>query len=372
MSKLKNNAIAPVQGITYQNLVALRKCFELLDNQTLYIEIYGDVTVEDESQTEVKHEQGYLNNLSHSFWKTISNWLDYNDSEFDSYTEFVLLTTQKLSSETLFRDFNKKNLSEKMSVLEVIYNEFIKSDNKGEKTKGFLTAVMSVANRDKLKSILDKFSLITDSPSYTDMYNTLCQTHASSLPEGKGRSYIEALIGYITNQIARFDGRIDYEGFTEQKRLLTQQFMSSTFVFPATHTSYVPTEKERSEALELAFVRKIHDIEYYEEVGVEAIEHFYRQRKTVSEEMRGYETRDYKSYEDSLESIYKSTYRMSLLEVKKETQIKDSKKLYNKVLSSPVPQFQNYNDTPVFFRNGYLHELINENDNMLWKLEVDD
>lgn len=39
MSKLKNNAIASVQGITYQNLVALEKCLELTEDQTLYIEI---------------------------------------------------------------------------------------------------------------------------------------------------------------------------------------------------------------------------------------------------------------------------------------------------------------------------------------------
>lgn len=108
MSKIKNNAIASVQGITYQNLVALEKCFELLEDQTLYIEIYGDVTVEEEFQTEVKHEQGYLSNLSHSFWKTLSNWLDDDDSRFSLYKELVLLTTQKLSTDTLFKNFNEK------------------------------------------------------------------------------------------------------------------------------------------------------------------------------------------------------------------------------------------------------------------------
>jgi len=92
MSKLKNNAIASVQGITYQNLVALEKCLELTEDQTLYIEIWGDVTIEDDSQVEVKHEKGSLNNLSQSFWKTVSNWLD-ND-KFKSYSELILLTTQ--------------------------------------------------------------------------------------------------------------------------------------------------------------------------------------------------------------------------------------------------------------------------------------
>lgn len=372
MSKIKNNAIASVQGITYQNLVALEKCFELLEDQTLYIEIYGDVTVEEEFQTEVKHEQGYLSDLSHSFWKTISNWLDDNDSRFSLYKELVLLTTQKLSSDTLFKNLNEKDFDSKLVVLNKIYSDYLsKKSTKSEKTLNYLENVMDLSKRDKLKVLLDKFVLVTEASSYTEIYEKLCQTYASFLPQGKERSCVEALIGYVYNEIAQSNGKINYEGFTEKKRTLNEQLMSSTFTFPAVYVNYKPSREEEAKALEMPLVKKIHDIDYYDDVGLEAIQHFYRQRKTVSEEMQGYESRDYDVYEDDLKNFHKSEYRLCSLDSNESTQIKDSKKFYNKVLASPATQFKNYIDTPRFFRNGYLHELINDDENMVWKLKVD-
>lgn len=373
MSKIKNNAIASVQGITYQNLVALEKCFELLESQTLYIEIYGDVTVEKEIQTEVKHEQGYLSNLSHSFWKTISNWLDEDgSSRFLSYKELVLLTTQKLSADTLFKDFNEKNFESKLIVLNEIYIDYLsKEGTKSEKTLKYLQNVMDPSKRGKLKILLDKFILVTEAPSYKEIYERLCQTYTSFLSQGKEQSCVEALIGYVHNEIAQSNGKINYESFTDKKRTLNEQLMSSTFTFPAIYVNYKPSKEEELKALEMPLVKKIHDIDYYEDVGLEAIQHLYRQRKTVSEEMQGYESRDYDIYEDDLKNFHQSEYRLCSLDSNESTQIKDSKKFYNRVLASPATQFKNYIDTPIFFRNGYLHELINEDENMVWKLKVD-
>ncbi|MGB2784001.1 MULTISPECIES: hypothetical protein [Psychrobacter] len=370
MSKLKNNAIASVQGITYQNLVALEKCLELTEDQTLYIEIWGDVTIEDDSQVEVKHEKGSLNNLSQSFWKTVSNWLD-ND-KFKSYSELILLTTQKLNENSLFKGFNEKCVESKIKVLEKIQNDYSTQTVKSDTTLGYLTTVMSASKRDNLRIVLEKFSLITEAPSYTEIHERLCQTHASFLSDGKDKSYIKVLTGYVHNQIAQSNGEIKYEEFTEEKRRISQQLISKVLSFPATYVSYQPSEEEEAKALELPFVKKIYDIEYDDEISIEAIEHFYRQRKTVSEEMQGYENRDYRSYEDNLRNQHKAEYRLSSLDTKIETQIKDSKRFYLKFLATPASPFQNYNDTPVFFRNGYLHELINENDDMIWKLKVDD
>lgn len=370
MTKQKNNAISSVQGITYQNLVALEKCFELLEGQTLYIEIFGDVTVENDSQTEVKHEKGYLDKLSHSFWKTVSNWID--DSKFQTYSKLVLLTTQELKEDSLFKGFNEKTSELKLTVFEVIYNGFLKQKKQSKKTLEYLNNVMSADNRDKLESILDRMILVTEAPSYTDIYKRICQTHASFLPNGKEENYVNSLIGYIHNQIDQSNGEVTYKNFTNKKRKLSGQLMATRLSFPATYVDYEPSEKEKEEALNQPFISKIRDIDYYDSVGNLAVQHFYRQRKTISEEMSGYEPRDYKSYEDNLRNLHQSKYLECLIDLTEDNEVKESKRFYHKVINSSVEPFQNYNDTPLFFRNGYLHELINENDDMVWKLKVDD
>ena len=54
IEKIKNNASVSIKALIYQFYIALDKCFDLLQGQSLYIETYGDVTISGESQSEVK------------------------------------------------------------------------------------------------------------------------------------------------------------------------------------------------------------------------------------------------------------------------------------------------------------------------------
>ena len=56
--KLVHDATKTITPIFYQCYIALEKCFDLMENESVYIETYGDVTVVSEnesSQTEVKN-----------------------------------------------------------------------------------------------------------------------------------------------------------------------------------------------------------------------------------------------------------------------------------------------------------------------------
>ncbi len=48
----------------------------------------------------------------------------------------------------------------------------------------------------------------------------------------------------------------------------------------------------------------------------------------------------------------------------------ESQNFYDNVTGSPVPTFTNFNNTPIFFRNGMLHNMADDEKNDIkWKLK---
>ena len=63
----------------FQFLVALERCFEMQEGQSVYIERFGDVSViggEEAMQIESKYYKRDLFDLDENVWNTISNWID--------------------------------------------------------------------------------------------------------------------------------------------------------------------------------------------------------------------------------------------------------------------------------------------------------
>lgn len=115
-NSLKHDSTKTFKPIIYQFLVALEKCFEMQDDESVWIEKYGDVTNSNGEQIEVKDYQKDLTDLDHNVWKTMKNWLD---GGFDTtyYHSLILLTTQTISSKSKFVDWNNKNKDEKLKIL---------------------------------------------------------------------------------------------------------------------------------------------------------------------------------------------------------------------------------------------------------------
>ena len=125
-SKIANNSSDTIIPIIYQFYIALEKCFDLLENESIYIETYGDITVMSgakSSQIEVKDYEKDLTDLSHNIWKTLKNWL--NDPNVLSYKSLILLTTQDLGATTVFKEWNNKDRNEKLLTLKGINTSFL-------------------------------------------------------------------------------------------------------------------------------------------------------------------------------------------------------------------------------------------------------
>ena len=122
MKKLKFDSTSPFKGILFQFHVALEKCFEMEECQSVYIETYGDVSLlgnlSNSKQIEAKFYKKSLTNLDKNVWNTIYNWMN-TDFPIDKFSSFVLFTTQKIGKDAAWADWNNKSLKEREEVLNV-------------------------------------------------------------------------------------------------------------------------------------------------------------------------------------------------------------------------------------------------------------
>ena len=93
------------------------------EGQSIYIETYGDVSVLgslfDSKQIESKFYKKALTDSDKNVWKSIYNWMR-EDFPLDMFSSLVLLTTQKVSIDSAWLNWNSKTTTERMDVLRSI------------------------------------------------------------------------------------------------------------------------------------------------------------------------------------------------------------------------------------------------------------
>lgn len=378
--KLIHDATKTITPIFYQCYIALEKCFDLMENESVYIETYGDITVVREnksSQTEVKDYEKDLTNLDHNIWKTLKNWL--NDPSSTNYKDLILLTTQDLGTKTAFKDWNSKNENEKLQILQNINTSFLQQETKARDTQALLTFVLDDSKNKKLLDILGKFIISSSNENDEKLYNKLIQAKTPGVPSDKKNDYINLLMGYIVSPpITSQNWKITYQSFQAKINSLIEEFNSKTVIFPATYRSTIATKEEEKQHLEYTFVKKIDEINH-KEVKSDAISDFIYTRKTILEELTKYQvsTQHYTNYEKEIHDTYKSKYSTASLESDNSNITKKSKIFYNEVTGTDAPNFRNFHDTPKRFRNGLLHQMADDDSDenqrkIIWKLKVNE
>jgi hypothetical protein len=378
--KLAHDATKTIKPIFYQCYVALEKCFDLLENESIYIEKYGDVTVISEngsSQTEVKDYEKDLTDLSHNIWNTLKNWL--NDQNIPSYKNLILLTTQDLGTTTAFKEWNNKDKNEKLLVLKAINTSFLKQAKKAKDTEELLLFVLDDSKNEKLLEILNKFIIFSSQDNDDELYKKLIQARTYGIPSDKKSNYIDSLMGHIISPpVTSQNWEITYQSFQAKTESLLVDFNSKTIVFPATYRTLIATKDEEEQHSKHNFIQKIDEINY-RDVKSEAISDFIYTRKTILEELKGYEISKihYDNYGKEIHDTYLSKHRTASRNTEKSNIIKDSKNFYDSVIGENAPNFRNYNDTPKRFKNGLLHQMADDDSDknkrkITWKLKVED
>lgn len=394
MSNLVHDSTKTFKPIIYQFLIALEKCFEMQNDESIWIEKYGDVTNSSGEQVEVKDYQKNLTDLDHNVWKTLKNWLD-DGFDISHYHSFILLTTQTISPTSKFIDWNNKNKDEKLESLNSIKEKFDEQKKKSiekktltvskstkekkekpDETQILLNKVFDSTKSDKLLSILEKFTIQSEAENDETLYKRLVETRTDGILEEKRDEFLDSLVGYIIKpEITSGGWEVKNKEFRQKTKSLIETYTSTTKVFPKIEISPITDdviEKHQS----YLFVQKIEDIGY-DEVKSEVISDFIYARRTISEELRSREIspKEYSHYENEVFKSFKTKHRNALIDANSINHIKESKKLYNNVTDETAPNFYNFNDTPKSYRNGILHEIANDDENptkLIWKLEVID
>ena len=372
---LRHDSTKTFKPIIYQFLVALEKCFEMQENESIWIEKYGDVTSSNGVQLEVKDYQTNLTDLDHNVWKTLKNWLD-EGFDISHYHSLALLTTQTISPSSKFINWNTKNKNEKLQILKSIKEEFDKKKEKSVTTQELLNSVLDESKNEKLLEILDEFIILSKAEKDEILYKKLVETRTDGIIEEKKEDYIDALLGFIVKpEITSSGWEIKNQEFRQKTKSLIETFTSTTKIFPKIEKIKVDddTKKEHQEYL---FVKKIEEIEYHE-VKSEAIHDFIYARRTIDEELKSREIskKEYDSYENEILRSFQTKRRKASRNVNSSNYIDNSKNLYDDVTGENAPNFYNFNDTPKSYRNGLLHEIANDEENstkLVWKLEIND
>lgn len=369
MAKLSNDSTSTVKGIIYQFLVALDKCFELQEGQSVYIETHGDVSVlgEGSEQIESKFYNSNLTELDHNIWKTLNNWIK-DDFIIEKFSSLILLTTQKVKVNSPWYNWNNKKKEEKLTILLNINKKYLNKNIKSKETKAFLNFIFDASKRKKLIKILEKFYIDHNAIDDKEYYKQIKNRNTTHLRPIRADQYIHTLFGYILSpEIINNKWEISYNGFREECIILTSILTETTKVFP---------EKVRlnnikyEEYLENPFVEKIREINY-DEVLIEAITDFAETRELVLKQFRFSPTisNSLKNYGKDIKKRHGAKYRQASRKVVLENQIEASKDFYDEITSLDSGIFHNYNTVPQDFYTGVIHMIADEEDEFVWLLK---
>ena len=372
MTKLSSNSTPTIKGIIYQFLIALEKCFEMKEGETVYIETFGDISLfgkDKVEQIESKFYKDDLTDLDHNVWKTLKNWM-HEDFPLDSFTSLVLFTTQKIKKSSIWFEWNNKTISEKTSTLKKVVLEYSRKRKKDQKTEVLLGVVLNAENARKLDAILKKFFIDSNTLDDQNYYNSIKDQYTKHIPKIRRDEYIRSMLGYIIcpTTIMNNNWEISFEEFAEETKNLSQSLIGTTAKFPEKIKlqDIKPEDYHKNE-----FVEKIKQIEY-DSVIVEAISNFVQTKQLIAHEIRtSHSISDsLKQYEENIQTTYDVSYRKACRKHASETnKTPHSQDFYDEMmLSDTAMTFHIYNSIPRYFHNGLLHIFADEGD-LIWLLK---
>lgn len=371
MERASNDATLSKIGDIYQYLIALLKCFELQEGESILIEVLGDVTKvsqKDSFQMEVKHHIGenYLSDRDVDFWKTLKNWtIEYE--KIKSYDKLILYTTSNIAEDSPFFDWNQKKDSEKMSVLKKI-GEFVKS--REETFRGIYKDIFCVDTQDdkKLLLILSKLEIQNKQMKIGNI-DAEFNRYAKHIPQINRKKFIFSLLGLIIKGIQEppHYWEITYKDFEIMLQEITPAFMNAERVpLPDDFSDIKISVGDEEVFYDKEFVKAIKDIQHDKEVP-KAINDYWRKNMTIAKYYKDnfiFNTSviSYKKMLKNRLGYEKENRIIDYEDAERNVQIKESKKFYNFVMGWEAVGFGRINPNREFFQKGIIHEIVDSGD----------
>ena len=371
MTKLKFDSTLSIKGILFQFLVALERCFEMQEGQSVFIETYGDVSVLgslfDSKQIESKLYKKALTDYDKNVWKSIYNWMR-EDFPVDIFSSLILLTTQKVPIGSAWLNWNGKNPSERMDILRNIKKSFDSRKRKDKDLSTYMNVIFDAKNATRLSQIAKMLYIDSISMDGNQYHKFLQEKYGKGIPDIQKGRYINHMFAYILNpDIISHSWKISYDKFTKEAEELTKTLVENTTNFP----EKIKLDKiDASEYENNVFVEKIKAIKY-EDALVEAIDDYVHTATLIQQELKESEIKKKSllQYEDNLFGTYKVKYRKASRNYNDGERIAKSQDFYDDMLGSSDITFHTYNNVDLYFHNGMLHMMADEKDEFVWLLK---
>lgn len=374
-SQTKNAALTTALAFHYQVLIGLDKCFSLKDGQTIWFEKDGDVSVissdiNESSQTEVKNYAAPLTDHHENFWKTLKNWLapEFNHTQ---YGVLILHTTQSFGVTTRLKDWNSQSTEQRLEVLRFIFDNRTQEQLNAEKPSEIIRIqkeVMLKSTESELKSILGKIILHVEADDLDVLRQVFFTKLDGFIPLANRQVFTEGLIGFIYEQASNTHWIIEKKLFIQKKESLTARWGPTLFTIPDFNDRDA-SECEVEIYLSQLFAHKILEIEYGD-VLPEAIGNWLELRNSLIEELNGYPQFRNAVNRYRKQWIRQFSHQHSTASRKKGNLTAISQDLYDQVMSESPFGIDGYPHPDFVFRNGLIHDLMDDEDLQLrWKVK---
>lgn len=263
-----------VKALQYQFLVAVEYCYDLEEGESLWLEVFGDVTVSGKMQIEVKNYSDSLTDGHSNFWNTLKNWL-HEKFDHTSFKSLVLLTTQEFGHQSHLKGWNKLTASERLVIMEQISTaspprakkknadqSAIKNEtSKLSKSQSLQQYVMAPERRDALMEVLERMQITTGADSLEQRIQKYRTRHLKTIRPSKYQKFIDDLLGFMCSTKLVSEGwQITHEAFSAKLTELTKQYTKSPTTFPQVDTAALQKDINIEEIRSMPFAQKIIEI----------------------------------------------------------------------------------------------------------------
>ena len=386
-AKLDFDATKLYEALKYQIHVAMEYCHTLGKDDVLWIEVFGDVTVEGRDQIEVKEYSDSLTDSHENFWNTLNNWLkpDFNHRQ---YANLVLLTTQAYGERAAIKDWDQWNADQRLAALQDILKDSEarfeaatlkkeavadQSDESGAKASGPSKAltlqrkVMAQTMRESLIDALPKVKIITEQPDLVGLIARYKRAHLKSIHEHRMDDFLNDLFGFMISAVKVTEGwRFTTAEFDRKFTELTVRYMKGSVRFPRVNADEIESAAATLNVRDRTYAKKLDEIGGAEDMILEATVDLLHAHKYIAELIKDCTTSqdDVESYSQKHMRTH-SACRSALMEEIDATwsadkTIRASRQFYHSRRGMDVVGLGSYEDTPAEFRNGIYHMLAEE------------
>jgi len=358
-------------GFIYQAYIGLIKCLEMEENDTVVIENLGDVTLisakNKSMQIEVKHhsEVTSISDRSDEIWNTVWNWYN-NFDEYENIDEFILFTTANLAKTSVFSSWKIQDTNKKYDIFKSIGDK-IRDDEKSFRKK-YNKIFSNNHEINKLKSVLDRFNILSEQETIKTIINKYELTTFKFLSEKKiMEEFVASLIGILlTIPIKSKDWTISYQEFDTIFKEYSKRFaVDSNIPLPMEFENYEVTQDENNTIKCKRFVEEINNIHLKDEVA-DAINDYCRTYKTII----GYfnhntvKSKDLTNYKVDLAKTLNFTRKSYKAKCQNDDNLLMSKsqELYFDAMALDTRNLNGVSDNRSFFQAGVIHIIVDEGD----------